>query len=97
MQLQSVKRKIIIPRDKIEIRQGDQYVRFEPFTDVSDEELIANPRLEFNCSIDFTNSRAIGQQEISVNFSHRSFMDLCEARTFCHIKLTLRSIPSTYG
>ncbi|NRA44346.1 MAG: UDP-3-O-[3-hydroxymyristoyl] N-acetylglucosamine deacetylase [Oligoflexales bacterium] len=84
IQIQSTKRKVIIPNKLIEVESGDQYMRLEPF-DHSQSDQAKNPHLEINCSIDFPFSRVIGKQTIKVNFSRRNFMDLCEARTFCHV------------
>jgi UDP-3-O-[3-hydroxymyristoyl] N-acetylglucosamine deacetylase len=41
--------------------------------------------LQFSCAIDFDNSRAIGRQRLEQSFGEESFLEICEARTFCHI------------
>ena len=84
IQIQSTKRRVIIPKRVLEVRNGDQYMRLEPLEDTPRDQA-KNPQLDISCSIDFPFSKVIGQQKITVNFSRRNFMDLCEARTFCHV------------
>lgn len=67
-------RRHLVVHSAFEVRQGDKLMRVEPAD-----------QLEFACVIDFP-SRAIGRQELSVPFSASSFMDLCESRTFCHVR-----------
>ena len=85
VQIQNVKRKILIPQSTVEVRSGDQFMRLEPYSNTSGNEPSKSQQLYFNCSIDFPISQAIGYQDIGLSFSRRNFMDLCEARTFCHI------------
>ena len=85
LQIQGAKRPVYIPRKLIEVRSGDQYATLEPYTE-DDLQFTANRHdLEITCSIDFPYSKAIGRQSLVIKVSRRSFMDLCEARTFCHL------------
>ncbi len=67
-------RRLFIVKEAFEVRDGDKVIRVEPCD-----------RLEFHCSVDYA-SEAIGKQEIEFTFSRSSFLDLCESRTFCHVK-----------
>ena len=78
---QKQKRKIITVYKKIQVQQGDQYMIIEPF----DKKEKNHSQLEIHCSIDFPRSRAIGSQTISSKLSTKEFMNICNARTFCHI------------
>lgn len=70
----SFHRKQFVVCKSFEVRQGDAFIRVDPF-----------PRLQFSVSIQFDNSRAIGRQYIEQTFGESSFLEICEARTFCHI------------
>jgi len=68
-------RRFLIVHSAFEVRQGDRLMRVEP-----------SSRLKFQCSIDFeSRSRAIGKQSIEMTATSKSFLDLCAARTFCHV------------
>ena len=67
-------RRLFIIKDALEIRDGDKLMRIEP-----------SDRLEFRCSVDY-GAGVIGRQELDFTFSRSSFLDLCESRTFCHLK-----------
>ena len=84
VQIQGSRRKVFIPRQTIEVGNEHQFVRLEPWQDRNDAELLANPQLEIKGHIDFPRSQVIGRQALTLTFSRRSFLDLCEARTFCH-------------
>lgn len=70
---QEKNRKVLIVKKPFEIRRDDRFIRIEPFT-----------QLTFRCEIDYS-SRAIGHQMIEFDFSRSGFMELCNARTFCHL------------
>lgn len=42
--------------------------------------------LQYDCSIDFTNSKAIGKQHFCLDFSTANFLQIADARTFCHMR-----------
>src|SRR5690606_27458197 len=67
-------RKVLIVKKEFEIRQGDRYIRIEPAS-----------QLTFRCEIDYESS-VIGHQVLEFDFSTSNFMELCNARTFCHFK-----------
>jgi UDP-3-O-[3-hydroxymyristoyl] N-acetylglucosamine deacetylase len=67
-------RRQFIVRKSFEIRNGESFIRVDPFH-----------KLQFSCVINFDNSRAIGRQKIEQTFGEDSFLEICEARTFCHI------------
>ena len=83
VQIQGARRKVLVPLKTITVKEGDQYIRFEPFNDRSPQSLAESPELDMVCSIDFPMSDVIGFQKTQIQFSTKSFMDLCEARTFC--------------
>lgn len=85
VQIQNIKREVWAISEPIKVENDDQYMIFEPLCIDDTQQLKAETSLEFNCSIDFNNSGIIGQQAISMHFNHRNFMDICEARTFCHV------------
>ncbi len=81
IQLQNAKRALLILPGSLEIRVEDQFIRYEPPSAGQKK-----PGLEISCAIDFTNSKAIGFQSLELPFSKKSFMEICEARTFCHAR-----------
>ena len=83
VQIQGKKRPIYIPTEPIEVSIGDQIARLEPSSESENENL---PTLDIFCSIDFQSSSAIGEQSLHLKVNRRNFMDICEARTFCHIE-----------
>ncbi len=85
VQLQNRKRKIFMPQTGFTLTLGQQKIKYEPYYSLNEEELRENPRLEINCSIDFPLSQAIGCQTYHTEFTHRSFLAIYDARTFCHI------------
>jgi UDP-3-O-[3-hydroxymyristoyl] N-acetylglucosamine deacetylase len=66
------RRKLLMVKDVLEIRDGAKLMRIEPAE-----------ALTFECAIEFP-SRAIGRQALTFGFSRSSFLDLCASRTFCH-------------
>lgn len=67
-------RRLYFVKEAFEIRDGDKLMRVEP-----------SDRLEFSCSVEYA-SGAIGKQALDFTFSRSGFLDLCESRTFCHVK-----------
>ena len=67
-------RKLLLVKDTFEVRDQGRLMRIEPST-----------RLRFHSEIDFA-SQAIGRQALDFTFSRSSFLELCESRTFCHVK-----------
>ncbi|MBP9706135.1 MAG: UDP-3-O-[3-hydroxymyristoyl] N-acetylglucosamine deacetylase [Oligoflexales bacterium] len=70
------KKKILVIKP-FEIVSGDSRITIEPND---------NEELEFSCYINFSNSQAIGEQKLKFTLKENSIFDICEARTFCHIK-----------
>jgi UDP-3-O-[3-hydroxymyristoyl] N-acetylglucosamine deacetylase len=68
------RRRQLIVKKAFEVRRGDKLVRVEPAS-----------RTRFSCSIDF-GSGVIGRQSFEYTPSHSAFIELSEARTFCHLK-----------
>ena len=62
---------------KFEIRRGDQFISIDPWEDNSDYRLI------IDCSIDFCEASIIGKQNLIWEFSHKNYLDIYKARTFC--------------
>jgi UDP-3-O-[3-hydroxymyristoyl] N-acetylglucosamine deacetylase len=85
VQLQTRKRKLFMPSSGFTLTIGQQKIKYEPYHPLSEAGLGENPRLEINCSIDFPASQAIGCQTYHMEFNHRTFMDIYDCRTFCHI------------
>lgn len=83
VQIQAERRKVLIPLVPISVRQGDQWIKVEPLYGRSPQSLYEKPELEIIYSIDFPGSQVIGFQKACIHFSSQSFMELCEARTFC--------------
>lgn len=83
VQRQPKARKLLVPKRTVEIRQGDQSIRLDP-PPIHAYDKGGRPQLLIHYSIDFSNSSAIGKQTRSVAVSSSSFLELCEARTFCH-------------
>lgn len=81
IQRQPVKRKRIDIDFSFSVGDEDQFMRYEPSHSDS---------LELSCSIDFPRSSAIGTQKFDFIFNQRSFMNISEARTFCHVEDVLR-------
>lgn len=81
IQRQPEKRHNIKLNKVVEVSLSDQFMRFEPWPNESKNA----SRLVIDCTIDFSNSKAIGYQSLEFEFNFESFMKLCEARTFCHI------------
>ena len=57
-----------------EFVRGDKWIRIEP-----------HRRTRFKCSIDFP-VQVIGKQQLEMNLTTQSFLDLANARTFCHVR-----------
>jgi UDP-3-O-[3-hydroxymyristoyl] N-acetylglucosamine deacetylase len=68
-------RKLLVIKKPITVRDGDRWMRIEP-----------SRRLSFKCHIDYGNDSVIGQQSLEFIFSRSGFLNLCESRTFCHIR-----------
>jgi UDP-3-O-[3-hydroxymyristoyl] N-acetylglucosamine deacetylase len=66
-------RKMLIVKKAFEVRDGEHSIRIEPCD-----------KLTFVCEIEYA-SQAIGNQSLEFDFSRSGFMELCNARTFCHI------------
>tara|TARA_Y100000991_G_C21966415_1_gene347081 strand:+ start:717 stop:1631 length:915 start_codon:yes stop_codon:yes gene_type:complete len=79
VQRQEVKRRVIRLSQPLEVRCKDQFMRYEPCFKGNDS------CLQVNYTIDFSCSKAIGKQSLSIALTSKAFMSLCEARTFCHI------------
>lgn len=94
IQLQSLKRPVIILDQPLEVTHGDQHVRYEPWPIGS-----KNCHLEIESVINFDNSQAIGRQRLSLHFSKKTFLEICEARTFCHVNEVelMRSVGLALG
>ncbi len=67
-----VRRQYVVRR-AFEVRQDDRFIRIEPAR-----------RTKFKCSIDFK-SKVIGSQSIEWSMGRDEFLQLANARTFCHI------------
>ncbi len=81
IQRQSLKRKYYKTSKPLEVRCFDQYMKWEPHPEHEDYN-----HLIINCSINFSASQVIGKQSLVFTLNEKSFMDICEARTFCHMK-----------
>lgn len=79
IQLSKIPRPLFRLEEPFEVAFEDSYVRYEP-TSFTDDQLF------MKCSIDFARSKAIAFQSIELEFTNSSFLDICEARTFCHIE-----------
>lgn len=75
VELLEAPRRLLIVKEPLEIRDGDQWIKVEP----------SNGSFAINATIDFDNSKAIGRQTFHYQHSDKNFLELCEARTFCHI------------
>lgn len=84
IQIQPAKRKLIFIDEVITASYQDQFIRFTPPNPYQIKDLEKNPTLDFECDIEFA-SKAIGKQSLSIRFGKETFMQLCEARTFCHV------------
>jgi len=76
IQLQPFRKKIIQISHALRVEEGDSYMHFEP--NLKDSLLI-------NCRINFPRSKAIDHQAYSLKLTESNFLQICEARTFCHI------------
>lgn len=85
VQRQPEKRHLISFDHEIFIGTQDQFVRYLPWPKEAAKPQQTD-RLVIHCMIDFSRSKAIGIQNLSWEFQERSFMDISEARTFCHIQ-----------
>ncbi|MDD9950587.1 MAG: UDP-3-O-acyl-N-acetylglucosamine deacetylase [Zetaproteobacteria bacterium] len=83
VQRQPKSRKVLIPTQTIEVSQRDQSIRLDPPTTQCYREF-SPPVLRIHYTIDFSCSEAIGKQSRSIQFNSSTFLELCEARTFCH-------------
>lgn len=70
---QGVGRRYLVSREAFEVRNGDRFIRLEPAAATS-----------FHCTIEYP-WKAVGRQEMSVDFDSLSFVEICGARTFCHL------------
>ncbi len=66
-------RRQYVVRRAFEVCQGDRFIRIEPAR-----------RTKYKCSIDFTH-KIIGRQSIEMAMGRAEFLQLANARTFCHI------------
>ena len=66
-------RRVFVVKKAFEVRDGDRLVRVEP-ADVT----------SFDCEVEYR-SAAIGRQTLDVELTPSRFLDLCGARTFCHL------------
>lgn len=66
-------RRQLVVRRAFEVRQGDRFIRIEPAR-----------RTKFKCSIEFKH-KVIGRQSIEMTMGREEFIELSNARTFCHI------------
>lgn len=80
VQIQHEPRPIVAPDEPIEVHSDGGYVKYTPPKSSGEEEC-----LKIHCSIDFSDSKAIGRQSFACEFSRETFMGICEARTFCHV------------
>lgn len=70
---QGFKRHYVVKK-AFEVRDGDRLMRIEPA-----------PQLSFHCVVEYRSS-CIGRQSFDFNFDRLSFFELCDARTFCHVR-----------
>ncbi len=70
---QNGRKSFYLVKKPFEVGDQDQCVRVEP-----------SYRLQFKYAINFPG--IIGHQNLDFNFAKSSFLDICAARTFCHIK-----------
>lgn len=76
IQLQPFRKKLIKSSKAIRVEEEDSYMSYIPDSDSS---------LTINCSIHFPRSKSISYQSLSLKLTEATFMEICEARTFCHI------------
>jgi len=69
---QNARRHVRYVKSEFEFREGEKFIRVEP-----------SRNFRVTCSIDFSDS-IIGYQQITWEYSLGSFLELAEARTFCH-------------
>ncbi len=69
---QNARRHVRYVKSEFEYCEGDKFIRVEP-----------SRNFRVTCSIDFSDS-VIGYQQITWEYSLGSFLELAEARTFCH-------------
>ena len=81
IQIQNVRRRQILVSESFEVRCGDQYVRYEPWGFLPHTH---QPALLIEGHVEYE-SDAIGCQTLTFPFSHKNFLSLQSARTFCHI------------
>ncbi len=81
VQIQNVRRKQFLLSEPFEVRSGDQYVRYEPWGFLPHTH---QPALLIEGHVEYT-SGAIGRQTLTFPFSHKNFLALQSARTFCHV------------
>jgi UDP-3-O-[3-hydroxymyristoyl] N-acetylglucosamine deacetylase len=81
VQIQNVRRKQFLLSEPFEVRNGDQYVRYEPWGFLP---LTHQPALLIEGHVEYA-SDAIGRQTLTFPFSHKNFLSLQSARTFCHV------------
>lgn len=67
-------RRFLVAKRAFEVRDGNRVMRVEPAD-----------RPRFDCTIEYPTA-AIGRQRLDFAFSRSSFLDLCESRTFCHVR-----------
>ena len=66
-------RRVLVVKKEFELRDNDRWISVSPF-----------PRQVFECEIDYK-SAAIGRQTLELPYSQKNFLELCGARTFCHV------------
>ncbi len=74
---------------KMQSAKRQYYQVVSPFSiEVNDSVMSVEPsqKLQYDCTIDFTNSKAIGKQHFCLDFSTANFLQIADARTFCHMR-----------
>ena len=74
IQKQNGFRKLYVLKKTLEVSLGESVMRVEPARHTT-----------INCEINF-NSDVIGKQSMEFNFNRIGFMNLCDSRTFCHMR-----------
>ncbi len=70
---QATHRKILVVKDRCELRQGDKWIRIEPYHAPT-----------YSMEIEFR-SHAIGRQQVVVTLGAGGFETIMKCRTFCHV------------
>lgn len=80
VQVQNVPKRAMKLRSAVRVDFEDQFMEYRPLDLVS-----GDASLHIHYSIEFLDSKAIGVQNYSIDLTRANFMEICEARTFCHI------------